>query len=241
MKLDTLRPGDILLGDQKVAQIYKGSTLVYPIEDDQSLVFLDYIEVVDSYSLIVFDDFIPMSRNIRVITSMILSWSTYKAENQGANPFGTRYTYNDAEWRIPFGGSNSVTTNYIGMNSFNSNGYSYNNINPYYLDQTNYHVLDANVNKLYIDNQLICTCSDNAVSISHPQKFAILGTLTRGNEYWGTGIGRRFRYFKIWYEGDLLYDLLPAKKGKTYGMYNKVTGVFHTPYHPDGTLTGGFD
>ncbi|MDY6002660.1 MAG: Ig domain-containing protein [Candidatus Cryptobacteroides sp.] len=59
-----------------------------------------------------------------------------------------------------------------------------------------------------------------------------------GDEAGSLVAGSRFYGMKIWRNGELVYDLVPAKSGDEYGIYDIISGAFNVNTGT-GTLTGG--
>lgn len=227
MILNYLSEGQVYKGDTKVSEIYIGNTKVFPYNED--IIFLDWVRFTDcSVSDAIFNDsttpqgseIIPEGiflrtdirpRTMNISVTMIVD--LHSPSVFSSTFFGTRYKYNDGEYRVGIGGSMGGNTTIIDFNAYSSSGFKYNNPNPYY-DTHGFHTLKTDKATLYIDNSVVNTCTGTGYYNNIIRPWCPFGGC------------RTIKETSMWIEGNLIYHYVPVRKGSKYGLYDTMSGHF---------------
>lgn len=207
----------IRIGDTLVKEIIYNNETVYPIREPSGLKFIEWVYSSKSYvdnSLMSRSDIRPRTINIHVIMNIDL----YRDNSTGNEHtfFGTRWKYNDGEYRVISGGSYNSDNSKIGINAWNyDGGYRYDLNNPYY-NTHGFHKLEADGLNLKIDDVVIGTCraGDNKYQ----------NTINPWVVYSGK---RMIKNTTMWVDGVKIYEYVAAKKDGIYGLYDLVGGEFY--------------
>ena len=238
MKLNNLQQGQIYLGNKRISEIYIGDTKVFPYNED--IIFLNWVKFTDvtvsdaifndSYTpqgsevipdgIFLRADIRPKTMNIHVVMNVDL----HSPEVFSSTFFGTRYKYNNGEYRTGLGGSQGGNTTIIDFNAFSASGFRYNQPNPYYTEH-GFHLLETKGASMYIDGSLKATCTGTGYYNNIIRPWCPFGGC------------RTIKETLMWINNELIYHYVPVKKGNKYGLYDLLSGHFFGKE----TYIGGYD
>jgi hypothetical protein len=237
----------IRLGSKSVSAAYLGVNKVWP-RDSSGITLLDYIQTDGACR-------IPLL-NVKPKQDMIIVSSFYVASDPGnyrifystenrfmqmfvnlVNQERRIYSYgyeSDGKRNISYRRRPSEPTFYLLKQDFrgtqNYTAYYSNGGSPYQSSELDdYQVNNPNTrfDRGYTDSE----------AFPSDQNLSIFGTANLSTDNYMVA-GSRFYGMKIWSGGNLVHDLVPAKKAAEYGIYDAVTQDFYANAGT-GNLTGG--
>ena len=236
---------DLRLGSKSVSAAYLGINKVWP-RDPSGITLLDYVQTDGAC-------WIPLL-NAKPAQDMVMVSSFYVAQDPGRGSIfyvtvdGTIMMYihqrvgrrieswgyaNDGARDISYGSRPSEPTHYLLKQDFAGNrkytAYYSNSGSPYRSSELDNYQVSNPSNRLtngYTDSEAFP--SDQCLSVFGRHDDAA-GALVAGSRFYG---------MKIWSGGNLVHDLVPAKKAAEHGIYDAVTQDFYANAGT-GNLTGG--
>ena len=238
---------DLRLGSKSVSAAYLGVNKVFP-RDSSGITLLDYVQTDGACR-------IPLL-NVKPAQDMVIVSSFYVASDAGNRRifYGTEngviqmfvnvssqqrrissYGYmKGGERNISYEARPSEPTFYLLKQNFkgsqNFTAFYSNSGSPYLSSSLDAYQTSNPNTRLYYGYK-------DSAAFPSDQNLSIFGIANWSTDSY-TVAGSRFYGMKIWSGGNLVHDLVPAKKADEYGIYDAVTQDFYANAGT-GTLKGG--